>query len=147
MTASKVASPPNRRFFHSTQLRQAKKLADLSGRGATPLWVVRERRIRRRNSTIEHSVARALRYFCIMEGALKQRRILVNYSDPSTTKRFTDASDPSAKSEEARGGQNFSLTPHTACPRQRSFSLSDHCPIRFSQGSETVFRRRLCRSL
>jgi hypothetical protein len=27
------------------------------------------------------------------------------------------------------------------------FSLSDHCPIRFSQGSETVFRRRLCRSL
>jgi hypothetical protein len=71
MTASKVASPPNRRFFHSTQLRQAKKLADLSGRGATPLWVVRERRIRRRNSTIEHSVARALRYFCIMEGALE----------------------------------------------------------------------------
>ena len=29
---------------------------------------------------------------------------------------------------------------------QRSISLSDHCPIRLSQGSETVFRRRLCRS-
>ena len=26
-------------------------------------------------------------------------------------------------------------------------SLSDHCPIRLFQGSETVFRRRLCRSM
>ena len=31
--------------------------------------------------------------------------------------------------------------------RQRSISLSDHCPIMLSQGSETVFRRRLCRSM
>ena len=36
---------------------------------------------------------------------------------------------------------------HAAWLRQRSFSLSDHCPIKVFQGSETVFRRRLCRSM
>ena len=40
----------------------------------------------------------------------------------------------------------FLSSPHAACSQQRLFSLSDHRPISLSQGSETVFRRRLCRS-
>src|SRR5215469_13448535 len=36
---------------------------------------------------------------------------------------------------------------HCQTRAQARISLSDHCPIRLSQGSETVFRRRLCRSM
>ncbi len=58
----------------------------------------------------------------------------------------TLVSDP-ARKQPGPESSSCSVPPPELGSDQQNIHLSDHCPLRLSQGSETVLRRRLCRSL